>query len=104
MVIEDVPRAAVLLAAMVSTLVEMVGLVPNVAVTPVGRPDAERVTLPVPPDTVIVQLPVPPRCTGTGDPDPPPQGDEIVRPPVTVREMEVVTGVSVPEVPVMVIG
>jgi hypothetical protein len=36
--------------------------------------------------------------------DPLAQGDEIVRPPVTVREMEAVTGVSVPEVPVMVIG
>jgi hypothetical protein len=98
----DAPRVAVLLAVRVSTLVEVVGLVPNVAVTPVGRPDAERVALLVAPVTVIVQLPLPPCTNGSGDP--PPQDDEILRPPGTVREMEAVTGPSVPEVPVMVIG
>lgn len=43
----DVPAAAVELAANVITLVPVVGLVPNAAVTPEGNPDAARVTLPV---------------------------------------------------------
>jgi hypothetical protein len=67
-VMVDVPAAAVLEAASVTTLVEVVGLVPNVAVTPLGRPEAERVTLPVnPPEgvTVIVSVALPPRVTVT---------------------------------------
>jgi len=43
----DVPTVSVALAARVSTLVLVVGLVANAAVTPVGRPDAARVTEPV---------------------------------------------------------
>ena len=61
-----VPVVAVLLAVKVTTLVPVVGFVPNVAVTPVGRPDAERVTLPVKPPlgvTVIVELPLLPCVT-----------------------------------------
>jgi hypothetical protein len=57
------PVVAVLLAVSVSTLVPVVGFVPNVAVTPLGRPDAARVTLPVNPPTsvtVIVLVPLPP--------------------------------------------
>jgi hypothetical protein len=57
------PVVAVLLAVSVSTLVPVVGFVPNAAVTPLGRPDAARVTLPVNPPTsvtVIVLLPLPP--------------------------------------------
>jgi hypothetical protein len=57
------PVVAVLLAVSVSTLVPVVGLVPNAAVTPLGRPDAARVTLPVNPPTsvtVIVLVPLPP--------------------------------------------
>jgi hypothetical protein len=57
------PVVAVLLAVSVSTLVPVVGFVPNAAVTPVGRPDAARVTLPVNPPTsvtVIVLVPLPP--------------------------------------------
>ena len=47
----DVPVVAVLLAVNVNTLVPVVGFVPNAAVTPLGRPDAASVTLPVnPPD------------------------------------------------------
>jgi hypothetical protein len=46
MVTVDVPTVAVLLAVSVSTLVPVAGLVPNAAVTPVGNPDAARVTLP----------------------------------------------------------
>lgn len=55
------PVVAVLLAVSVSTLVPVVGLVLNAAVTPLGRPDAARVTLPVNPPmsvTVIVLVPL----------------------------------------------
>jgi hypothetical protein len=58
-----VPVVAVPLAVRVSVLVLVVGLVPNTAVTPVGKPEAERVTLPVNPPTsltVIVLEPLPP--------------------------------------------
>ena len=58
-----VPVVAVLLAVNVTTLVEVVGLVPKLAVTPDGRPEADRVTLPVkPPEgvSVIVLLPLAP--------------------------------------------
>jgi len=63
-----VPVVAVLLAVKVRTLVEVAGLVPKAAVTPEGRPEADRVTLPVnPPEgvTVIVLVPVPPCVTET---------------------------------------
>ena len=55
------PVVAVLLAVSVSTLVPLVGFVANAAVTPLGRPDAARVTLPVNPPTsvtVIVLVPL----------------------------------------------
>lgn len=54
-----VPRVAVLLAVKVTALVEVVGLVPKLAVTPDGRPEADKLTLPVNPPvsvTVIVLL------------------------------------------------
>ena len=57
------PVVAVLLAVSVSTLVPVVGFVPNAAVTPLGRPEAARVTLPANPFkslTVIVLVPLPP--------------------------------------------
>src|SRR5580698_666871 len=57
------PVVAVLLAVRVSTLVPVVGFVPNAAVTPLGRPDAASVTLPVNPPasvTVMVLVPLPP--------------------------------------------
>ena len=63
-----VPVVAVLLAVSVSTLVEVVGLVPKLAVTPAGSPEADKVTLPVnPPEgvTVIVLVPLPPCVTLT---------------------------------------
>ena len=54
------PTVAVLLAVKVTTLVDVVGLVPNVAVTPDGNPEADRVTLPVkPPEGVSVMVLVP---------------------------------------------
>jgi hypothetical protein len=45
----DIPEVAVLLAVSVKTLVVVVGFVPNAAVTPVGKPDADKLTLPVKP-------------------------------------------------------
>jgi hypothetical protein len=50
----------VLLAVKVTMLLDVAGLVPKTAVTPVGRPEAARVTLPVNGLTsVIVMLSVP---------------------------------------------
>ena len=55
-----VPVAAVALAARVSVLVLLAGLGLNIAVTPLGKPDAERVTLPLKPfDGVMVMVLVP---------------------------------------------
>ena len=66
MVTVDVPVVAVALAVRVSTLVPVVGFVPNVAVTPLGRPEAASVTLPVNPFTsctVMVLVPLLPWVT-----------------------------------------
>ncbi len=55
----DVPAVAELLAVSVSTLDAAVGFVPNDAVTPLGKPEAVRVTLPLNPPapvTVIVSV------------------------------------------------
>jgi len=63
MVTVAVPVVAVLLAFRVRVLAEVVGFVPKVAVTPLGKPDAARVTLPENPArsvTVIVLVPPPP--------------------------------------------
>lgn len=63
MVTVDVPVVAVALAVSVNTLVPVVGFVPNVAVTPLGKPEAAKVTLPVNPFksfTVMVLVPLPP--------------------------------------------
>ena len=49
MVTVTVPVAAVALAVSVSVLLLVAGLGLNAAVTPLGRPDAENVTLPVKP-------------------------------------------------------
>ena len=49
MVTVTVPTVAVLLAASVSALVAVAGLVANVAVTPVGKPDAASAMLPANP-------------------------------------------------------
>jgi hypothetical protein len=60
MVTVDEPAVAELLALSVNTLVPVVGLVPNDAVTPLGRPLAASVTLPLNPlagFTVIVLVP-----------------------------------------------
>jgi hypothetical protein len=66
MVMVLVPVVAVLLAVKVSTLVDVVGLVPKEAVTPLGSAELESVTDPVkPPEgvTVIVLLPLVPCFT-----------------------------------------
>lgn len=60
MVTVAVPVVALELAARVSTLLEVVGLVPKLAVTPDGNPEADKVTLPVkPPEGVTVMVLVP---------------------------------------------
>jgi hypothetical protein len=59
----ELPFVADALALKASTLEPVAGFVPNAAVTPLGKPDAARVTLPVNPldgVTVIVSLPVAP--------------------------------------------
>lgn len=64
----EVPVVAVALALKLTVLDPVVGLVPNVAVTPEGRPEAESDTDPVnPPEGVIVTvlLPLPPCATET---------------------------------------
>ena len=63
MVTVELPVVAVELAVRVRTLVPVVGFVPKAAVTPLGRPEAARVTLPVNPPTsvtVMVLVPLPP--------------------------------------------
>jgi hypothetical protein len=103
-VIVDVPVVAVLLAVKVRALVEVVGLVPNDAVTPDGRAEFESVTLPVKPPlgvTVIVELPLLPCVTLKllGEADSEKLG---VATPFTVNEIDVVW-LNVPDVPVIVI-
>jgi hypothetical protein len=65
MVRETVPVAAALLAVNVNVLVLVVLVGLNEAVTPLGRPDADRLTVPLKPFcgvTVIVLVPLVP-CT-----------------------------------------
>jgi hypothetical protein len=97
------PVVAVLLAVRVSTLLPVVGFVPNEAVTPLGKPDAASVTLPANPPTsvtLIVLVPLLPRLIDRDDGD-----DASVKPGVvlmlTVRAMVVVAD-NVPDVPVIV--
>jgi hypothetical protein len=103
MVTVAVPTVAVLLAVNVSTLVEVVGLVPYATVTPLGRPVAASVTLPVnPPTSVTVMVSVPVLPCGT---------DREVGEGVSVKlgvvealtvSAIVVVAVRLPEVPLMV--
>ena len=63
MVTVTVPVVAVLFAVSVNMLVAVVGFVPNVAVTPLGKPDADKLTPAVKPFcgvTVIVLVPAVP--------------------------------------------
>ena len=102
MVTVTVPVVAVPLAVSVRTLVAVAGFVPNAAVTPVGRPVAESVTLPVKPpvSAIVIKLaPAAPPCaivTLDGE------ADKLkFAGPVTVNETVVVC-VKLPETPVIV--
>ncbi|HET7873614.1 MAG TPA: hypothetical protein VFL42_13940 [Terriglobales bacterium] len=100
-----VPVVAVLLAVKVRTLVDVVGLVPNAAVTPLGRAEFESVTDPVNPFegvTVIVLLPLVPCLTVklAGEAE----SEKSGWAGALIVRLTVVVCVSVPEVPVMVIA
>jgi hypothetical protein len=56
MVTVEVPTFAVLLAVSVRTLDPVTGLAPNAAVTPLGNPDAARVTLPENGLTSVIEM------------------------------------------------
>ena len=103
MVTREFPVVAVLLAASVSMLVLIVLGELNVAVTPLGTPEADRATLPVkPPDgaTVIVLVPLAPCVTVRllGIAESLKSGTDAA---ITVR-LNVAMWVKLPEVPVMV--
>jgi hypothetical protein len=102
-VIVDVPVVAVLLAVKVRVLLDVVGFVPNEAVTPLGSAEFVSVTDPVKPPlgvTVIVELPLLPWVTLTllGEADSEKFGVAVA---FTVKEIDVVW-LSVPDVPVIV--
>ena len=104
MVTVNAPVVAVLLPVSVRTLLPVVGLVPNAAVTPVGSPDAASVTLPVKgltSATVMVSVTLLPCVTVRVDAE----GESVKLPPapgtVTVMVTELVT---VPLVPTILIG
>jgi len=101
MVTAAVPVVALLLAARVSALVVVAEVGLNEAVTPLGRPEADRLTLPVKPfcgATVTVPAPVPPwvMLTLFGDADRVKSGAAF-----TVR-LTVAVCVRLPDVPVIV--
>jgi hypothetical protein len=52
----DVPAVATLLAVNVSTLLPVVGFVPNAAVTPLGKPETASVALPAKPPKVVIVI------------------------------------------------
>jgi hypothetical protein len=56
MVTVVVPVVAVALAVKVSVEVLVAGLLPNVAVTPLGNPDADKVTLPLKPPAGAITI------------------------------------------------
>jgi len=102
MVTVEVPTVAVALAVSVSTLVPVVGLVANAAVTPVGRPDAARVTEPVnglTSVTVMVSVPLAPSAIDSVEAD-----GLSVKLPVDETTVSAIVVVAVvdPDVPVMV--
>lgn len=55
-----VPVAAVPLADRVKMLLAVAGFVPNAALTPVGKPDADKVTLPLNPFRGLMEMVVEP--------------------------------------------
>jgi len=103
MVTLTVPVVAVLLAVSVKVLLAVAGFGLKDAVTPLGKPEGDRLTLPVKPFsgvTVTVVVPLAPCVTVTlpGDAERP---KSATRTGFTVREI-VVVFVKLPEVPVMV--
>ena len=99
MVTVAIPRAAVGPAVNVIKLLPVVGFVPNDAVTPLGSPDAARLTLPVNPPTPNTEMVL--------APDAPwaiirPTGESEIANAVTVRISVVVADGTPVEVPVMV--
>lgn len=113
-----VPVVAVEEAVSVSTLVPVVGLVPKPAVTPLGKPDAASVTLPLNPSTsvtVIVLVPLLPCVTvkllgeadsvKLGDPDDPP-ASRVINPvvfglPQPVHRSKPVAAEYLPQLPLV---
>jgi len=95
------PTVAVLLAVRVNTLLLVVGLVPNAAVTPLGSPEAASVTLPVNPPTsvtVIVSVALLPWVTDNVEAD-----GESVKPADPGMVTAIVTACVIePSAPVMV--
>ena len=104
MVTEEVPAVAVELAVKVSVLVAVARFGLKAAVTPAGKPEAAKLTLPVNPFssvTVIVLVPPAPPCviaTLVGDA----ANEKLAVPPVVTVRLTVVVCDSVPEVPVIV--
>src|SRR6266446_3939252 len=102
MVTVTVPVVAVLLAVNVKVLVAVAGFGLNDAVTPLGKPEADKLTLPLKPFcgvTVIVLVPLVPCVTVTlpGDAE---RVKFATGAAFTVRETVVVL-VKLPDVPVM---
>src|SRR5260370_14469958 len=62
MVTVDVPTAAVLLADSVKTLADVAGFVPKLALTPLGRPEAVKLTLPLNPFKGLIVMVVQPEA------------------------------------------
>jgi hypothetical protein len=95
------PSAAVLAAANVRTLDAVAGLVEKLAVTPLGKPVADRVTAlpnPLADTTLIVSAPLLPWATDSADAEP---VSVKLGGGLTVRAI-VVDAVSAPEVPLIV--
>jgi hypothetical protein len=101
MVTVELPGAAEVVAAKVMTLELVVGLVPKLAVTPVGRPVAVSVTLPVKPFTAVRLMVSVALAPWSSDRDPVVGASVKLGAAFTVSAM-VAEAVSVPEVPVIV--
>src|SRR5579863_409490 len=102
----NAPGVAVLLAAKVTTLLPVVGLVPKAAVTPLGKPEADNVTAPVkPPEsaTVIVSVVLEPCVTDTDEADGVSVKLGVPLPVVSARVAEWVTEPSVPTIEIFVV-
>lgn len=103
MVIVAAPVVAELLAVNVSKLLPVVGLVPKAAVTPLGIPDAVRVTGPEnPPTSVTLIVSVPPASKLIVNEDAEGARVKLPVPEELIVKVKVVETTSVPETPVTV--